>query len=147
MHKRPKFHVSGLQNSALKPDTSLLNVDESKEAPVKYSIVTILFSVLVLSFSAHADCVKNQYGDVVCGKGQCDTDQYGKVFCADLGGGAIRDRHATVRCGVGYCEKDSFGKVWCSRELGGAAAVDSYGKVKCVGGCEKGSAKRCQEAR
>ena len=38
------------------------------------------------------DCIKDQYGNVVCGKSQCAPDMYGKVFCAKQGGGAIRDR-------------------------------------------------------
>lgn len=39
-----------------------------------------------------ADCIKDSYGNVVCGGGQCAMDQYGKVLCAREGGGAIRDR-------------------------------------------------------
>ena len=50
-----------------------------------------------------ADCIKNQDGNVVCGQGQCATDQYGKVFCAKEGGGAMRDQDGKVKCGVGYC--------------------------------------------
>ena len=83
----------------------------------------------------------------MCGKGQCETDQYGKIFCAGAGGGAIKDKYANVQCGVGYCAKDYLEQVWCSKEPGGAAAVDSYGKVKCLGGCEAGAAKVCQEAK
>lgn len=50
-------------------------------------------------------------------------------------------------CGTGYCAKDYLGKVWCSVEQGGSAATDTYGKVKCLGGCEAGSSKHCEEAR
>ena len=35
------------------------------------------------------DCVKDQYGSVVCGKAQCASDQYGKVLCARDGGDAM----------------------------------------------------------
>ena len=37
---------------------------------------------------------KNQYGNVVCGKGQCATDRYGKVLCAKEGGGDAVNLHA-----------------------------------------------------
>lgn len=59
----------------------------------------------------------------------------------------MRDQYANVQCGVGYCAKDDFQRVWCSTKPGGGAAVDSHGKVKCLGGCEEGSAKLCEEAR
>jgi hypothetical protein len=55
--------------------------------------------------NAAGDCIKNQDGNVVCGKGQCATDQYGKVFCAKEGGGAMRDQYGDVKCGVGYCAR------------------------------------------
>ena len=84
---------------------------------------------------------------MVCGKGQCTADDYGKILCAAAGGGAIKDGSSKVQCGVGFCAMDELGKVWCSKEPGGAAAVDSYGKVKCVGGCDAGSENLCQEAK
>ena len=47
---------------------------------------------LTVSTRIHAgDCIKNQDGNVVCGEGQCAVDQYGKVFCAKAGGGAMKD--------------------------------------------------------
>lgn len=107
----------------------------------------ILLSALFHSVSANADCVKNQSGNVTCGAGQCEIDQFGKVYCAEPGGGAIKDRHDNVQCGVGYCESDDLGQVWCSKKPGGGAKVDSHGKVKCLGGCEIGTANLCQEAQ
>ncbi|MEW6331759.1 MAG: hypothetical protein AB1560_09895 [Pseudomonadota bacterium] len=107
----------------------------------------ILFLASILSVGANADCIRNQYGKVVCGKGNCETDIHGKVFCADAGGGAVKDKYGKVQCGVGYCAKDYLEQVWCSKEPGGSAAVDSYGKVKCLGGCEIASSKRCREAQ
>jgi hypothetical protein len=104
--------------------------------------ITLLFSSAV-----SADCVNGQYGSVGCGEGQCQTDGYGKVFCAEAGGGAIRDRFGIVQCGIGYCAKDNLGQVWCSRKQGGGAAVDSYGEAKCFGGCEIASSKLCKEAQ
>lgn len=94
-----------------------------------------------------AECIKNQDGDVVCGKGQCAIDQYGKVFCAKAGGGAIRDQYGNVQCGIGYCAKNDTGDIHCSRTPGGDAATDSYGNVKCAGGCQRGTQQRCEVAR
>ena len=94
-----------------------------------------------------ADCIKDQYGNVVCGRGQCATDQYGKVLCAREGGGAMRDRFGVVRCGTGRCATDDNGRVMCSTEPGGGAAMDSSGKVKCLGKCEEGTEGRCEAAR
>ncbi|HYR05109.1 MAG TPA: hypothetical protein VEP71_00340 [Gallionella sp.] len=105
--------------------------------------IALLFA---LSLNANADCVKNQTGNVVCGGGQCEIDQFGKVYCADPGGGAIRDQYGNVQCGVGSCAKDSSGHVWCSRKQGGGALTNSNGKVKCLGGCDAGTANLCQEA-
>lgn len=114
---------------------------------MKEAIGSILMLFLIMSIDAKADCLRNQYGNVVCGKGQCEADQFGKIYCADIGGGAIRDQFAKVQCGVGYCAKDITGQVWCSKEQGGAAALDSNGKVKCLGGCEAGTASLCKEAQ
>jgi hypothetical protein len=94
-----------------------------------------------------ADCIKNQDGNVVCGKGQCAADQYGKVFCAREGGGAMRDQDGKVKCGVGYCAADDQGRTQCSTRLGGGAATDSNGKVKCLGGCKRATAQLCEAAR
>jgi hypothetical protein len=105
--------------------------------------------LLILALAATADagdCVKDQYGNVVCGKGQCATDQYGSVRCAKEGGGAIRDRNGVVRCGVGMCATDDEGRVMCSSQPGGGAAMDSFGKVKCLGACEVGTEQRCEAA-
>jgi len=116
------------------------------------SMKRILIVVCVLAGSVAsavhaADCVKNAYGQVVCGKGQCATDQYGAVSCAKEGGGAIRDSYGAVRCGVGACAKDDTGRVMCSAKPGGGAGIDSYGKVKCLGECEEGTPQRCEAPR
>jgi hypothetical protein len=118
-----------------------------KVVHLKKIIFTILLSTFALSVSANADCIKNKFGNVVCGKGQCETDVSGKILCADIGGGAIRDQHGNVLCGVGNCAKDLSGHVWCSKEPGGGAAVDAYGKVKCLSGCDEGASTLCKEAQ
>ena len=110
-------------------------------------LIGCLLLVAATAANAAGDCIKNQDGDVVCGKGQCAIDQYGKVFCAKEGGGAIRDQYGNVKCGVGYCAKDDLGDIHCARQPGGGATTDSYGKVKCLGGCQSGAQQRCEVAR
>lgn len=94
-----------------------------------------------------ADCIKDAQGNVVCGKGPCAVDQYGAIFCAKEGGGAVRDRYGVVRCGLGACAIDDMGHVKCSSKPGGGAMTDSYGKVKCLDGCEDGTPQLCESAR
>ncbi len=123
-----------------------------KDVPIErslldLSLLCILLALLVMPASASADCVKDRYGKTVCGNGQCETDIYGKVFCADAGGGAVKDKYGMVLCGTGACAKDYLEQVWCSKEPGGGAAVDSFGKVKCLGDCEPGSSARCREGK
>jgi len=91
--------------------------------------------------------LKNEIGKVVCGEGQCVTDQYGKVFCSDAGGGAIKNLRGIVECGVGRCITDSSRKIWCSNEANGLAAINPKGNVKCIGECVPGSAALCHEAK
>jgi len=110
-------------------------------------LIGCLLLVAATAANAAGDCIKNQDGDVVCGKGQCAIDQYGKVFCAKEGGGAIRDQYGNVKCGVGYCAKDDLGDIHCAKQQGGGATTDSYGKVKCLGGCQSGAQQRCEVAR
>lgn len=114
---------------------------------MKGKLNILLLAALLYSISANADCVTNQSGNVVCGAGQCEIDQFGTVYCAEPGGGAIKDRNGNVQCGVGYCESDALGKIWCSKKSGGGAKIDSHGKVKCLGGCAAGAANLCQEAQ
>jgi len=105
------------------------------------------FMLLAAAGTNAADCIRNQDGAVVCGKGQCAIDQYGKVFCAKEGGGAMSDQYGNVKCGVGYCATDDLGEIHCSRQPGGGATTDSYGKVKCLGGCQSAAQQRCEVAR
>jgi hypothetical protein len=107
----------------------------------------MLILAFIFSNYAYADCFKNQSGNVVCGKGHCESDQLGKVYCADAGGDAVRNSKGKVVCGKGNCETDGLQKVWCSKEVGGGAAVNSNGKVVCLGGCEEASTDYCREAQ
>jgi hypothetical protein len=112
----------------------------------RLALACLLCVALVGAIDA-ADCVKDSYGNVVCGKGQCAMDQYGKVLCAREGGGAVRDRYGVVRCGTGMCAVDDEGRVMCSSRAGGGAAMDSYGKVQGLGAGEVGSEARCEAPR
>ena len=74
----------------------------------------ILFSALSLyTVSVEANCLKNINGEVVCGKGECIRDRYGKVHCASAGGGALKDGYGQVQCGIGFCKRDRYKVVWC----------------------------------
>ena len=82
----------------------------------------LLLSILCLSSSlafAHQGCdfnpagrpfcappnggiMKDQRGNLVCGRGQCVSDRYGKVVCsAQPGGFAIQDTNGEVVCTEG----------------------------------------------
>ena len=108
----------------------------------------ISFILLVLLGSqtkiVYADCAADLYGEMVCGMGQCQRDQYGTVFCSRFNnGGALRDSYGAVYCGIGDCARDQYGKVYCSKVVGGGAARDRNGEVKCAGGCEPGRIENC----
>ena len=107
----------------------------------------LLFVVVVLAAvtQVHADCIKNAYGNIACGKGQCKSNQYGKAFCAKEGGGAVNSTYGSVLCGVGYCIQDEYNHALCSKVQGGEADLDSNGKVVCTGGCEAASKSLCEE--
>lgn len=111
-------------------------------------------STLVLAIAAlcacpawAGDCIRTTYGNVVCGRGQCMMDPYGKVFCAREGGGAMREQYGKVVCGVGYCAADDMGRIKCSTRPGGGAAMDMHGKVQCLEQCQDASPRLCDEAR
>lgn len=107
----------------------------------------VLTALVSPGTDAAGDCVRDQYGNVVCGRGQCATDQYGKVLCAREGGGALRDRFGEVKCGVGFCAINDLGEIMCSSQPGGGAAVDSSGKVKCLGSCQMATPRSCEAGR
>lgn len=110
-------------------------------------VVGCLVTLIAASDVMAADCITDSHGMVVCGKGQCAPDQYGKVFCAQEGGGAVKNRYGTVMCGVGYCATDNSGEILCSLKPGGSAAIDSDGKVKCLMGCQPATERLCEPPR
>jgi hypothetical protein len=110
-------------------------------------LAALLLGVAVTAAADNSNCIKNDRGELVCGRGECAADQYKKVFCAKAGGGAVKDRFGNVVCGVGYCAKGGDNEIKCSKEAGGSAAVDRYKEVKCTGGCEPAAAARCEEPK
>lgn len=114
---------------------------------MKWLNALALLLPLLTTSTVSANCFRDQDGRVVCGGGQCTRDRLGKVYCAQPGGGAMKGRYGEVLCGVGYCDRNRDGYVWCSKIQGGGAALDSYGKVRCLGGCSPGSSKLCEEGR
>lgn len=106
----------------------------------------ILFLLFVVSSWVNAECLKDQYGNVVCGPGECATDHYGtKVYCAKVGGGAMVNQSGAVVCGIGRCSRDARGRIWCSKIPGGGVGNDNSGNVKCYGGCHEASQSLCEE--
>lgn len=115
---------------------------------MSHTFAVLACLLCMLAAPAHAaDCMKDQYGNVVCGKGQCAMDQYGTILCAKAGGGALRDRNGEVKCGLGSCAMDDKGIVKCSTQPGGGAAMDSNGEVKCLGACQPGTRQLCEVGR
>lgn len=115
---------------------------------MKSLLITIMSGMILILYlpQAAAECASNIHGEMICGMGKCERDQYGTVFCSRYNqGGAVRDGYGTVFCGIGDCARDQYGKVYCSKYVGGGAARDSYGKVKCAGECEAGRLDYCQE--
>ena len=51
-------------------------------------LITVV--VLLTSSVVHANCMRETFGDTICGQGPCSNDRNGKVFCAaerDVGTG------------------------------------------------------------
>lgn len=110
----------------------------------KLAILVFTIGLVLISNQVSAYCAADMYGEVICGMGECERDQYGVVFCSRFNnGGAIRDGYGNVYCGIGDCAKDQYGKVYSSKVVGGGAARDRYGEVKSDGGCEPGRVDYC----
>lgn len=113
---------------------------------MKNTVFILLFvaDVVLGANTVLADCAADLYGEMICGMGKCERDQYGSVFCSRFNnGGALRDGYGNVYCGIGDCARDQYSKVYCSKVVGGGAARDRYGEVKCAGSCEPGRVDYC----
>ena len=94
------------------------------------AVCFVTFAAAVTEVNA-ANCINNPDGEVVCGKGPCATDQYGKVFCASEGGGAMRAINTAMSNAAWVpAPKTISARSWCSAKPGGGAATNSNGKVK-----------------
>jgi len=92
--------------------------------------------------------MRDMFGTVVCGKGECAKDVHGIVYCSKYrNGGATRDLLSPVVCGKGKCIKSPSGIIYCSRVEGGWVKIDSQGRVVCEGGCERASSSMCEKAK
>ena len=99
----------------------------------------------VLTSAASADCAKDLMGEVYCGGGRCLVDRSGAIWCSrSYEGGAAKLRDGSVVCGRGQCATDSRGRAFCSSEVGGAVLIDSAGRVRCYGRCERAGANQCE---
>ena len=101
----------------------------------------------VISPVLAGDCVRDNYGTVYCGRGDCAMDSGGRLRCAKPGGRLIRDQYGDLLCGAGYCAAEDTGRLLCSPRPGGNVSRDSYGKVTCAGGCVDAQAQLCEDLR
>ena len=108
-------------------------------------VVACALTLGVISPVFAGDCVRDNFGNVYCGRGNCSMDANGKLRCSKTGGGLIRDQYGNLLCGVGYCAADDTGRMLCSTISGGNVARDSYGKVTCEGGCHDAQAQLCED--
>jgi len=95
---------------------------------------------------AMAECKTDNFGVVYCGRGNCEQDRVGNVFCSKyLFGDALLTEKGNVVCGKGRCLLSvKFNDIYCSSVESGGANRDRFGEVKCYGGCEKASALMCE---
>lgn len=111
---------------------------------MKKKILVAALALFMCSL-ANANCMRENFGDTICGQGPCSNDRNGRVYCAaDRYGTAVRDEQGEVVCGVGRCVQDIIsGKIMCSRQPGGDA-VRTLDGVSCLGGCEPATPAYCE---
>ncbi len=108
----------------------------------------LLTILCLLAPTAAADCARDAYGEVYCGAGRCMHDRNGTVWCSRYyEGGVERTRDGAAVCGKGQCAKNSRGQIFCSSVVGGAVAIDSKGRVRCYGRCERPIVAQCENSR
>ncbi len=111
---------------------------------MRLRLVSAVIALVVCS-STHANCMRETFGDTICGQVPCSNDRNGKVFCAaERYGTAVRDDRGEIVCGLGSCVEDVLsGKIMCSRKPGGDAMKTLDG-VRCLGGCEPATSAHCE---
>ena len=109
---------------------------------------SVFLMILMTPTLIWSECLKDRYGEVYCGAGQCQIDRNGTVRCSRYYDGfAERTSNGQVLCGKGQCVTRSDGAVFCSTEIGGAAIVDSRGNARCYGQCESATEEMCETTR
>ena len=109
-------------------------------------LTAIALAWLIIAYGVvNADCMTNNKGDSICGKGRCTHDLYGAVYCSSFYKGSIsRTSNGDIVCGRGLCVKTMYGDVYCSTEPEGAAGKDRYGVPRCQGQCELATVDYCE---
>ena len=70
---------------------------------MKPRLVSAVIALLVYS-ATHGNCMRETFGDTICGQGPCSNDRNGQVFCAaERFGTAVQDGQGEVVCGLGSC--------------------------------------------
>ena len=112
--------------------------------PANRSLI-VAAGLILASGIANADCMKNIYGEVICGKGQCQRNLHGKILCSAFrNGSAVLMIDGRILCGKGHCVRTFTGEVFCSTVREGAATKDLYGVPRCEGQCEPASVNSCE---
>jgi hypothetical protein len=75
-------------------------------------------------------------------------DTHGRVLCSrHYDGDVAITIDGQVLCGKGDCALSREGLVVCSSKIGGAVLLDSRGRVRCYGQCERATADDCESVR
>ncbi len=89
-------------------------------------VLFVLFASLISTNAFAYDCMKDDFGHVVCG-GNCMKDDFGHVQCSETDNGV--------------CAKDDFGHVQCEDPSRWGGQIDSmkddFGHVNFGSDCEK----------
>ena len=113
---------------------------------MKKKILVAALALFMGSF-ANANCMREIFGDTICGQGPCANGHDGRVYCAaERYGTAVMDEQGEIVCGVGRCVQDLLsgsGQIMCSREPGGDA-VRTLDGISCLGGCEPATPAHCE---
>ena len=111
---------------------------------MKRKILVAALALFMCSL-ASAKCMRETFGDTICGQGPCSNDRHGRVYCAaERYGTAVSNEQGEIVCGVGRCVQDIIsGQIMCSRQPGGDA-VRTLDGVSCLGGCEPATPANCE---
>ena len=109
--------------------------------------VTLTLALLVAccAVPAQAACMKDRWGQTICGAGPCTRDREGEVYCAPTRFGSVtRSSYGEIRCAPGQCVRTLDGKDICSDVDGGGAVKQFDGTVRCQGSCIYAAPELCE---